>query len=559
MHDKKKTKKRRTRGQSRKKSAKSEKPHAKQDKTVKKNALKQFLLEKERLQYLLSATSAVIYTAKTKGDYGATFVTDNVTQLVGYSPEEFLREPSFWLGHVHPEDRHYVLEEVKKVLKEKKYTYEYRFLHKDGHYIWVRDEMRLVRDKKGRPLEIIGYWTDVTEHKEMEMALKESSERLQKFMDSATEGFLLFDAQLNVIDVNEYLLKKFNVKKKDIIGMNMLDFSLAAWETGRYDQYMKALRTGKPCVLEDVVPPPQYGDMHLALKVFKVADGLGMIVRDITQEKRTEEKLQESEERFRTLYGSVHAGVIVQEASGEITDINKIACDILGVTEDHIKGMSSFASFKNLINEAGDTIPDRENPFMITRRTGRPIRNQIIGIFPDDFMKLRWLLINTVAILDSSTAKIDEVIITFIDITERKEIEKALRESEERYRHIFEQSPIGIGIAALSGQVITANKAMQDITGYTLEEFRKINIANTYENIKDREILLKIIQKHGGVTDYLVRLKRKDGTPYDALLSITRINIGGKDFFHTICQDVTGLEKLKKRIRTHQRKKRKKS
>ncbi|UCG90860.1 MAG: PAS domain S-box protein [candidate division WOR-3 bacterium] len=524
-----------------------------------KGIQKQVFLDYERLKYLVSATSSVIYTAKSKGDCGATFVSDNVTRMVGYKPDDFLKKSTFWIDHLHPEDRKYVLSLMKKLVKEKKYSFEYRFRHKNGDYVWVRDEMHLVYDREGKPREIIGCWTDITQQKKTEKALQESSELLKKFMDSATEGFVLFDEHMNIIDVNDYILETFHAKKKDVIGMNALDLSLAAWETGRYDQYMRVLKTGIPCVVEDVVPPAQYGDMHVAVKVFKVGDGLGMIIRDITQEKRTEEKLQESEERFRTLYESVRAGVIVQEADGEITEINKVACDIFRVTENHIKGMSAFVPFTNLIDEAGEAIPDRENPFMITRRTGKPIRSAIIGIFPDDFMKLRWLLINTEPILDSSTGKVDAVIITFIDITERKEIEKALRESEERYRHIFEQSPIGIGIAALNGQVITANKAMQNITGYTLEEFRKINIANTYENIKERELLVKIIQKHGGVIDYHTRLKRKDGTLYDALLSVTRINIGGKDYFHTICQDISGRKKLKKRMSTHTKKKKKRS
>jgi PAS domain S-box-containing protein len=554
MFDKKKAKKRPTRGQARKKSAKLEKSHAKQTKTVKKNALKQFLLEKERLHYLLSATTAVIYTSKTKGDYGATFITDNVTQLVGYSPEEFLREPSFWLDHVHPDDRHYVLEEVKRVLKEKKYTYEYRFLHKGGRYIWVRDEMRLVCDEKGKPLEVIGYWTDITEHKEMEMAFKESSERLQKFMDSATEGFILFDAQLNVIDVNDYLLKKFNVKKKDIIGVNMLDFSIGAWETGRYDLYRKVMETGEPCVLDDVVTPSAWGDLHVALKAFKVGDGLGMIVRDITEQKQIEEKLQASEERFRTLYESIQAGVIVQSADGEIVHANKIACRIFSVLEEEILGAMSFKPFKNVINEAGEKLLDEYNPFFATRHTRKPLRNVVVAIYPDDFIRLRWLLASTEPILDYSTGKLEEVIITFIDITQRKEIEAAFRESEERYKHIFDECPIGIGIGTLNGKVITGNKAMEKMTGYSIEELRKLNLADTYENPKERNHLFDILNKRGTVTDYPVRLKRKDGTLYDALLSMTRITIGGKDFIHTICQEVPPLEKLQKHMHTHRKK-----
>jgi PAS domain S-box-containing protein len=132
---------------------------------------------------------------------------------------------------------------------------------------------------------------------------------------------------------------------------------------------------------------------------------------------------------------------------------------------------------------------------------------------------------------------------------ERKQAEEALRESEERYRHILEQSPIGIGIASLDGKVVTANKAMQVITGYSLEELKKLSLADIYESIEDREALLEAVSRYGSVVDFPVRKKRQDGTPYDALLSISRINIGGNDFLHTICQDITERKQAEEEIR----------
>jgi len=140
-----------------------------------KRAEEQMLVANERLQYLLSSTSAVIYTAKPSGDFGATFISSNVAQMVGYDPEEFIRDSNFWYDHVHPENRMIVSEEVLRVFEEELHAYEYRFKHRDGRYIWVRDEMRLVRDNNGDPLEIIGFWVDVTDRKLAE----EEKEKLQ--------------------------------------------------------------------------------------------------------------------------------------------------------------------------------------------------------------------------------------------------------------------------------------------------------------------------------------------------------------------------------------------
>jgi PAS domain S-box-containing protein len=150
------------------------------DVTERKKAEQQILVANERLQYLLSSTSAVIYTSKTYGDYGATFISDNVREMTGYEPQKFIEEPSLWLDHIHPEDVERVLKEVQNIFKKDRYAYEYRFQHKDGRYIWMRDEMKLVRDNNGNPLEIIGYWIDITDRKRAEEVLLESEKLAAK-------------------------------------------------------------------------------------------------------------------------------------------------------------------------------------------------------------------------------------------------------------------------------------------------------------------------------------------------------------------------------------------
>ena len=151
-----------------------------------KRSEEEMFLAKERLQYLLSSTSAVIYSSKFSGDYGATFITSNVTQMTGHEPDDFINKTNFWLDRIHPEDKQRILKEVNQVLEKDYYTYEYRFQKKDGQYIWVRDEMKMVRDGKGKPLEIIGYWIDISEKKEAERALQESYGILEKRVKERT-------------------------------------------------------------------------------------------------------------------------------------------------------------------------------------------------------------------------------------------------------------------------------------------------------------------------------------------------------------------------------------
>jgi len=142
-------------------------------------------LANERLRYIMFSTTAVIYASKTSGDYGATFITDNVQRMTGYDPKNFIKNSSFWIDHLHPEDVKRILQELPNIYKKGYHTYEYRFRCKNGNYIWTHDQMKLIRDDKGQPLEIIGCWMDVTERKKAEEALLESEDRYRRLFEDS--------------------------------------------------------------------------------------------------------------------------------------------------------------------------------------------------------------------------------------------------------------------------------------------------------------------------------------------------------------------------------------
>jgi len=134
---------------------------------------------------------------------------------------------------------------------------------------------------------------------------------------------------------------------------------------------------------------------------------------------------------------------------------------------------------------------------------------------------------------------VDSIVALVRDITERKQAEETLREREKLYRHIFEHSAIGIGISTFEGKIVAANRTLQAITGYSLAELREIGLVGLYEDRGCRRALLEAVSRHGSVTDFPARLRRKDGTLFDALLSVSVMNLGGEQVLHTICQDVT--------------------
>ncbi|TAF13563.1 MAG: PAS domain S-box protein, partial [Nostocales cyanobacterium] len=166
------------------------------DITEHKQTETELLISKERLQYLLTASPAVIYTSKAREDFGAIFISNNIKAMVGYEAQEFLRDSEFWYSHIHPDDAPLVIRELSQVLEKNDYSLEYRFLHQDGNYRWVYDQGKVVWDEFGNPLERVGYWADITNRKQLEQDLitalekeKELNELKSRFISMTSHEF----------------------------------------------------------------------------------------------------------------------------------------------------------------------------------------------------------------------------------------------------------------------------------------------------------------------------------------------------------------------------------
>jgi PAS domain S-box-containing protein len=134
---------------------------------------------KERLQLLLASNPAVIFTLQPAGDFATTYISDNVKAIVGYSSEECLADPHFWSSRIHPEDLKQFLVGFTNLSGPENRTCEYRFLHRDGLYRWLRTELKLLVNSKGEPIEIIGYAADISNSKCAEIALRQQFEQEQ--------------------------------------------------------------------------------------------------------------------------------------------------------------------------------------------------------------------------------------------------------------------------------------------------------------------------------------------------------------------------------------------
>jgi len=137
------------------------------------------------LERLLNASPAVIYCRAATGDYEPTFVSDSVTTMFGCTPQEYLADPYFWRGRVHPDDVDRINAWVEQMLAGDSQSIEYRVRGDDGSYFWLNDRQRVIRDADGNPVEVVGSWTDITERKRAETAQRAAAERLEVILNVA--------------------------------------------------------------------------------------------------------------------------------------------------------------------------------------------------------------------------------------------------------------------------------------------------------------------------------------------------------------------------------------
>jgi PAS domain S-box-containing protein len=164
---------------------------------------------KERLQFLLASNPAVIFTAAPTGDF-CTYISNNVKAIVGYDPQELLANSNFWSSRIHPEDRPQFLVNFSDLSEEENCICEYRFLHKNGMYRWLRTELKLLVDSRGKPIEIIGYVADISNSKYAEIALQQQfdQERLVEAIARRVRQSLQLEEILNttVAELQQVLL-----------------------------------------------------------------------------------------------------------------------------------------------------------------------------------------------------------------------------------------------------------------------------------------------------------------------------------------------------------------
>ena len=155
--------------------------------TEQKRIQEELQTARRRLEHLVATNPAAIYSGKPLPDYSdwyLTYISDRVTSLLGFEPQQYL-DLEFWRSRLHPDDRSPTRIAMARILKEGHGSVDYRFLHRNGTYRWLREEATADRNDSGVPVEVRGYLTDITDLKMSEKAQRESEARYARLFENS--------------------------------------------------------------------------------------------------------------------------------------------------------------------------------------------------------------------------------------------------------------------------------------------------------------------------------------------------------------------------------------
>ncbi len=385
---------------------------------------------------------------------------------------------------------------------------------------------------------------EISERKRVEDDLKAAKDYAQNLINSSLDIIVSTDVNRNIVEFNQAAEHAFGYGKAEVSG-KPIDLLYADPSEGarvfaagsKHHQFIGTIRNKRKNgeIFSSFLAASVIRDVNGA-----VIGGVG-ISRDITERKRAEEALRESEERFRTLSSHAPVGIFLADPQGDAVFVNDRVCEMADRPPEQFLGKNWSVAIHP--EDRGRI----EKEWAHVTKGGNEFSHEFRFLTPQG--KVTWLQSRAMT-LRNAAGEITGHLGTLTDITDRKGAEAALRESVERYRTLFEHAPIGLGVADAEGNLLAFNTAMLAPGGYTPEDIARIrNVVHLYEDQNERAKVLQIAEKQGFLHQQEVRFKRKDGSAYDALLSLTPVSVDGRRSWQAMVQDITQRKRAEEELR----------
>jgi PAS domain S-box-containing protein len=363
---------------------------------------------------------------------------------------------------------------------------------------------------------------DITERKEIEAGLEktrkelavikiaadEVSEYAESVINTVREPLIALDQDLRVVSVSRSFYDFFKVNPEDTVGQLIYDLGNKQWDIPKLRELLETILPEKATFDNYEVEHDfaTIGRRTMLLNARQIERALGkeriilLAIEDITEHKRLEDILAESEGRYRNVFETASDGIVLfEKREGKITHANQAVEKMLGYSLEESVGkklqdigivdIDDFQTLMQILNEIGIT---NYTDVLIKTKSGQNIDTDI-------YLADRARLVQC----------------NIRDVAPRKQAEEELKQSEKRYRSIFENAQEGIFRTTPDGRIIMSNQALAKMFGYESPEEFMADITDValqlYVNPEDRRKLKEMIEEHGFVKGYETQNYKKDG------------------------------------------------
>ena len=503
----------------------------------------------ENIQTILENIEDGYYELDLAGNY--TFLNDSICRMHGRSKKELMGIN--FRQYIDEENLEKVFAAYKKVYKtgEPNKEFGWHFTRKDGSKGYMEVSIALMKDSSGKPTGFRGIARDVQER----ILMEEKLLLISKAVESSSDAIGLSDPQGHHFYQNKAFTELFEYTPDELESLGGGSAVYADKDIAR--EVFNTIMKGKSWrgEFEMISRSGRKFPVNLQADAIKNEKdeivGLIGVHTDITERKKTEELLRQSEEKYRLLAEHMKDTVWITDLNLKVTYVSPSAEKLLGYTLDEIIRLPldkilTSASFKAAMDFFSVELPKAlaaPPDYVLTRsleleficKNGQTVWGEcMFSLIRDDNGK-------PLSILGEARV-----------ITERKQIEDELRASESNFRHSLDESPLGVRISNEEGETIYANRATLDIYGYdSIEELKKISVKERYtpQTYAEYEVRKKKrLEGEFGPSEYEISIVRKDGEIRHLHVLRKEIFWDGKKQSQVIYQDITGRKMAEEKI-----------
>lgn len=363
-------------------------------------------------------------------------------------------------------------------------TFQFQALRKDGTPIWACLNARAVKDGKGRILYYEGTIEDITSLKQAEKEARDNAERYRRLFELESDAILLVDNETGrILEANNAAASIYGFSREEILGMRNEDLSAEPEETRRATQNeLNVVPIRYHRKKDGTVFPVEITTTHL---MWNGRRSHLAAIRDITERKRIEDALRRNEEEYRNIYDNAMVGIFQSLPEGRCLRVNNALASIHGFPSPE----EMIAAVTNIGEQFYVNPKDRERYIDLLREDDM-IRGFEAQLYRRDGSTV-WISMNVKAVRNpnGSVAWYEGIV---EDISERRQAEAALRESEERYRLLFDHSQDAIFLTRPDGSILDANDAACSMFGRSREEIIQVGRKGVVDETDPRlQTLLK--------------------------------------------------------------------